>query len=142
MPNANDNKLVTLADLAEAYTALYNRDVMTGVKGDAESSYRIGNVNLTAANVGAMPSTAVLTPSAAFPIPAYSNTVSYNLAGLTSNHDLIKWNFSSSAENCPPVSLSWNTYAGYFTITNNGGTTSESIKPVFALPNAVEATSH
>lgn len=86
MPNDNDNKLVTLADLAEAYNALYNRDVtttatqsadglmsstdktkldgiasgaqvnsITGVKGDAESSFRTGNVNLTAANVGAVP---------------------------------------------------------------------------------------
>ena len=29
MPNENDNKLVTLADLAEAYNVLYNRDVVT-----------------------------------------------------------------------------------------------------------------
>lgn len=29
---------------------------ITGVKGNAESSYRTGNVNLTAANVGAAPS--------------------------------------------------------------------------------------
>lgn len=74
MPNENDNKLVTLADLAEAYTALYNRDVMTsedktkldvieagaqvntitGVKGNAESSYRTGDVNLTPADIGAV----------------------------------------------------------------------------------------
>ncbi len=31
---------------------------ITGVKGDAEDSYRTGNVNLTAANVGAVPKTA------------------------------------------------------------------------------------
>ena len=29
---------------------------VTGVKGDAESTYRTGNVNLTAANIGALPS--------------------------------------------------------------------------------------
>ncbi len=32
-----------------------NSDAVTGVKGDSESTYRIGNVNLTAANVGAQP---------------------------------------------------------------------------------------
>jgi len=30
---------------------------VSGVKGDAESSYRTGNVNLTAANIGALPDT-------------------------------------------------------------------------------------
>lgn len=33
---------------------------VTGVKGDAESTYRTGNVNLTAANIGALPSTTVI----------------------------------------------------------------------------------
>lgn len=74
---ANDNKLVSLLDLKEAYDALYSRDVMdssdknklngiennaqvntiTGVKGDGESSYRTGNVNLTPADVGAVAKT-------------------------------------------------------------------------------------
>lgn len=170
---ANDNKLVTLEDLGVAYTALYNRDVVTvatqqanglmsstdkgkldgietgaqvnsvtGVKGNSESSYRTGNVNLTAANVGAMSLSAALTPSSAFSIPASGGSVSYNLTGITTSHELIRWNFSSSAENCPPAKLSWNTYNGYFTIANNGGTTSESIKPVFVLPNAVATTNH
>lgn len=31
-----------------------NADAITGVKGDAESSYRMGNVNLTPANIGAL----------------------------------------------------------------------------------------
>lgn len=31
--------------------------VVTGVKGDTESSYRTGNVNITPANVGAVPTT-------------------------------------------------------------------------------------
>ena len=30
---------------------------VSGVKGDAESTYRTGNVNLTAANIGALPDT-------------------------------------------------------------------------------------
>lgn len=41
-----------LADIEEGAQV----NTLTGVKGDAESSYRTGNVNLTAANVGAVPS--------------------------------------------------------------------------------------
>lgn len=33
-----------------------NTDAVTGVKGDKEATYRMGNVNITAANVGALPS--------------------------------------------------------------------------------------
>ena len=62
------------------------------------------------------------------------NTVTVNITGLTSDHQLVRWNFSSSPENAPPVDLAWETFDGYFTITNNGGTTSESITPVFILP--------
>ena len=67
---------------------------------------------------------------------------SYNLTGRTSDHELVRWNFSSSPENVPPADLAWTTYAGYFTITNSGGSTAESIRPVFALPQAVAITSH
>lgn len=84
---------------------------------------------------------AVLVTSTAFPIPASGSSVSYSMAGLTAEHQLVRWNFSASAENAPPASLSWNTYSGYFTITNTGGTTSESMQPVFALPKAVAITS-
>jgi hypothetical protein len=62
--------------------------------------------------------------------------------GLTVNHELIRWNFSSSAENSPPASLSWATYAGYFTITNTAGTTDETIKPVFGIPVGKTITTH
>jgi hypothetical protein len=37
-----------------------NTDVMTGVKGDKESSYRTGNVNLTPAHIGAEPEISTL----------------------------------------------------------------------------------
>jgi hypothetical protein len=67
-------------------------------------------------------------------IPSVGNTVTVNITGLTSNHQLVRWNFSSSPENAPPADLAWETFDGYFTITNNGGTTSESITPVFILP--------
>ena len=86
--------------------------------------------------------TRVLKPSAAFSIPASGGSVSYNLAGLTANHELARWNFSSSAENDPPVDLSWYTYDGYFTITNTSGSTSETIQPVFVLPEVIATTVH
>lgn len=84
----------------------------------------------------------ILTPSAAIAIPASGSSVSRNMSGLTSDHVLVRWNFSASAENAPPVGLTWTTYNGYFTITNNGGTTSESMRPVFALPSAITITNH
>ena len=84
----------------------------------------------------------VLTPSAAIAIPASGSSVSMNMTGLTSDHELVRWNFSASAENAPPVGLTWTTYNGYFTITNGGGSTSESIRPVFALPSAITITNH
>lgn len=98
---------------------------------------------ITAANMAASMaalSGQQLTPSAAFSIPAAGNSVSYNMAGMTASHILTHWNFSSSPENAPPANLTWTTYAGYFTITNNGGTTAETIKPVFELPTNVSIT--
>lgn len=86
--------------------------------------------------------TRVLKPSAAFSIPASGGSVSYNLAGLTAGHELARWNFSSSAENDPPVDLSWYTYDGYFNITNTSGSTSETIQPVFVLPEVITTTVH
>ena len=38
------------------YKSDTNTQTVSGVKGDAESSYRTGNVNLTAANIGALAS--------------------------------------------------------------------------------------
>ena len=45
-------KKITAQNLAAAVVALAN--LVTGVKGDAESSYRQGDVNLTPANIGAL----------------------------------------------------------------------------------------
>ena len=93
--------------------------------------------NKTAEDLGLVEVIGVAT---AFAIPAEGSSVSYNLAGLTADHELSRWNFSTSAENDPPAKLMWTTYAGYFTITNNGGTTSESMRPVFELPTKKAAT--
>lgn len=84
----------------------------------------------------------VMGVSAAFAIPASGSSVSKNMEGLTANHVLVAWNFSASAENMPPADLTCTTYNGYFTITNNNGTTSETINPVFVLPKAVTLSNH
>lgn len=73
-----------------------------------------------------------LMPSTAISIPASGTSVTYNMAGITADYQLIRWNFSASAENNPPASLTWTTGSGTFTIANTYGTTSETIQPVFA----------
>lgn len=83
-----------------------------------------------------------LSPNSAFAIPSVGLTGVYDMPGLTAAHELARWNFSTSPENCPPADLECNTYNGYFTITNNGGTTSETIKPVFEVPTDVLYISH
>lgn len=82
----------------------------------------------------------LLTPSAAISIPAEGTTISCNLYGITPSHVLVAWRFSESPENNPPCNLTWTTYKNSFSIQNTNGTTSETIQPVFALPNALAAT--
>ena len=78
----------------------------------------------------------------AFSIPASGSSVSYNMTGMTNEYELVKWNFSSSPENIPPVNLTCTTYDGYFTVTNNGGTTSETIRPMFIKAKKIAVTAH
>lgn len=80
--------------------------------------------------------------STAFSIPASGSSVSYNMIGMTNEYELVKWNFSSSPENIPPVDLTCNIYDGYFTIINNGGTTSETIRPMFIKAQKIAVTAH
>lgn len=55
-PNeATDNARYYYEKTKDIYENFESAGNVTGVKGNAESSYRIGNVNLTAANVGALP---------------------------------------------------------------------------------------
>ena len=63
-------------------------------------------------------------------IPSVGNSTTISHANITSSHYLVAWNFSSSAENAPPVNLSWVTSSGSITITNNGGITSETCAPI------------
>lgn len=75
----------------------------------------------------------IIEASSTISIPSSGSSRTVYIDELTSKHRLVQWNFSSSAENNPPANLTVSTYNGYFTITNNGGTTSETIKPVFIL---------
>ena len=115
-----------------------NNDLIIGVNSDGSKVVSVTDSALWRSALGID----LLTPSAAFAIPASGSSVSKDMAGLTANHVLIAWNFSASPENMPPVDLTWTTYNGYFTVANNGGTTSETIKPVFALATAIEISNH
>lgn len=84
----------------------------------------------------------IIATQTAFAIPAEGASVSYDMPGMTADHQLTRWNFSTSAENDPPANLMWTTYAGYFTITNNGGTTAETMKPMFAIPTGKAISTH
>lgn len=96
----------------------------------------------TATTIAAEIEDRVIEADTAVSIPASGSSASYDVAGLTSRHRLDSWNFSASAENSPPVDLSITTYDGYFTVTNDGGTTAESITPVFVLPKLRALTAH
>lgn len=78
----------------------------------------------------------------AFAIPSQGTTVAYDMFGMTEDHHLISWNFSESAENDPPCDLTCRTYNGYFTVTNDSGSTSETMQPIFAVPTAVAISAH
>lgn len=84
----------------------------------------------------------ILMPASAIPIPAAGSSASYDLTGLSSSHVVVRWGFSTSAENSPPCDLTVTTYEGYFTVSNTGGTTSESFTPVFAVPVMALVTTH
>ena len=46
------NVKAALLELKDAITAITGGGVVTGVKGDSETAYRLGNVNITKANIG------------------------------------------------------------------------------------------
>lgn len=99
-----------------------------------------GDLTINGGSSGISVANRVLTPNAAIAIP--SSSASYDLPGLTANHVVVAWRFSSSAENSPPCDLTVTTYNGYFTVVKSNGTTSETFRPVFAVPMAVTASTH
>lgn len=161
MPNENDNKLVTLADLSIAYTALYNRDVVTpasqmaqglmsandkakldGIESNAQVNPTIVN-NLTETVTGkALDATqgkalkdilnsVVLIGSTS---TISNGTTTVQLAGLTSDHIVCRWGFSSG-EASPPADITVSTSSGSYTITvANIKRSGITMTPVFIKP--------
>lgn len=84
----------------------------------------------------------ILGPSQPISIPAVgsANAVVKYMNGITADFELLRWNFSESSENNPPVSLQWTTADGYFRIENLSGTTTETIQPIFGLVTKKTAT--
>lgn len=105
---------------------------------DLQSDMTTAQGQITALN--AFKDTAIMMPQNTIPIPASGSSVTITMQGLTSVHRLAYWNFSASAENKPPVDLTWTTSENTCVITNTGGSTSESMKPIFILPTIVAAT--
>ena len=60
----------------ELYLISGEADAITGVKGNKETTYRIGNVNLTPADIGALPDTTEI-PVVPTNIGAFDNDVGY-----------------------------------------------------------------
>lgn len=81
-----------------------------------------------------------LKPSSPIAIPMAGTSVIYTMTGLTADHYVSLWNFSLSAENSPPASITITTATNQFTITNNGGNTSETVQPLFSTASAVTCT--
>ena len=100
----------------------------------------MGKISYAGSGGGGAPE--VIAAETAFAIPAAGSSTVKDMTGITSAHVLLLWNFSVSPENVPPADLQWSTASGSFTITNNSGTTSETIQPVFALPTAVAVSNH
>ena len=76
----------------------------------------------------------IMTVESPVPLPAEGYAALKSMPGLTPDPQLVLRNFSSSPENSPPINLRWTTYTDGFLINNLGGTTDETIKPVFVLP--------
>ena len=111
-----------LADNAVNSSKLDNNAVTTGKIND-------GAVTLSKL---ATPLQKLIIAKANIPIPTAGNSQAYTLLGLTAEHVVIHWGFSSSPENDPPCDLVVTTAQDSFTVYNNAGTTSESFHPVFA----------
>lgn len=77
-----------------------NTQTLTGVKGNAESAYRTGNVNLTPANIGAVATSKVLTTKEQI----NANTDTSNVAGATAVKAMVA-EINSNLPNLGRISL-------------------------------------
>jgi len=79
----------------------------------------------------------IIEPASSISIPNPGSSVTVTMDGITENHQVIRWNFSTSPENQPPANLTVTTSNGSFILQNTGGITSETVRPVFALPEDI-----
>lgn len=131
----DSNMIPNLADLKAAFDVTIGIDAIANNLTTTESG-KVLDARQGKALKDAVDAT-VLTPSTNISLPSTGAAVAYNMPGMTDKHVLIYWNFSSSPENNPPINLQWDTYNGYFVITNLGGSSSQYIKPVFCLPKEI-----
>lgn len=133
IPSVQDLLSRMAAAMTASETAVDAKDTAVSAKDTAVAAAASAATSSAEAAASRM-----ITTDQAIPIPASGSSASYDMADLTEDYLVIRWNFSVSSENNPPASITITTYDGYFTITNNYGSTSESVKPVFA--KAIEKT--
>ena len=127
--NASNDKFIIISE-GLATTTYWGKTKLTNSYGSDET------LAATQRNV----SSVVMMVSNVLAIPAEGSSITKSMSYLGSSAQLVRWNFSSSPENQPPCDLSWSTASGSFTITNNGGTTNETIQPVFVNPYGIAVT--
>jgi predicted nucleic acid-binding Zn-ribbon protein len=72
-----------LSNGTSGWAKIDNTDSVTGVKGNAESEYRIGNINLTPQNIGSVPANALITGDTKTKITYDSNGLILSGSNLT-----------------------------------------------------------
>lgn len=98
---------------------------VSGVKGNSESSYRTGNVNLTPANIGAVPTSRTVNSKAlssnitltASDVSAVPTSRTVNSKALSSNITLT----ASDVSALPTDFFIWDTYSQSITVPGSGG---------------------
>lgn len=111
----NDSGFITSADLPS---------FVSGVKGNSESSYRTGNVNLTPANIGAVPTSRTVNSKAlssnitltASDVSAVPTSRTVNSKALSSNITLT----ASDVSALPTDFFIWDTYSKSVTVSGSG----------------------
>lgn len=98
---------------------------------DAVTTSKIANSAVTKSKLASDLANTIIQADTAIPIPSEGTSATYTLEGLTSDHVVILWCFSASAENAPPCDIVINTGDGTYTVTTNIGSSVESIRPIF-----------
>lgn len=127
----------------DIYTASGSSQTVTGaIQAEASrASTAEGNlqtaINTAVGNLQTAIADRIIIPDIAIPIPAVADgAIRYNMTGITADHVVIDWRFTTAPDNEPQADITIETFEGYFTIQNTEGITTDSVKPVFAVPTA------